>query len=64
MLNNNSNQWKRYLVMNTTTAPAAVQCKVEKEVSKRPLIDLASIPIEENHIPTFEEIMKQQQEEF
>lgn len=37
------NQWKRYLVMNTVSAPATVQCKVEKIVSKRELIDLSTI---------------------
>lgn len=52
------NQWKRYIVMNTRSAPVTVQCKVEKIVSKRELIDLSTIPIEEDHIPTFEEIMR------
>lgn len=37
------NQWKRYVVMNTVSAPATVQCKVERIVSKRELIDLSTI---------------------
>lgn len=43
--------------MNTTSAPASVQCKVEKKISKRPYIDLNSIVVEEDKIPTFEEFM-------
>ena len=52
-------QWKRYVVMNTTSAPAAVQIKVEKIVSKRELIDLSTIPMDKEL--TFEEVMKEQE---
>lgn len=51
------NQWKRYIIMNTTSAPATVQCKVEKIVSKRDLIDLSTIPVDKEI--TFEEIIKE-----
>ena len=55
------NNWKkRWMIMNTTSAPASVQCKVEKKISKRPYIDLSSIIVEEDNIPTFEEFMKQE----
>ena len=50
------NQWKRYIVMNTVSAPATVQCKVEKIVSKRELIDLSTIPMDEEL--TFEKVMR------
>ena len=57
------NNWeKRWMIMNTTSAPASVQCKVEKKISKRPYIDLSSIIVEEDNIPTFEEFMKQEAE--
>lgn len=49
----------RYVIMNTTTAPANVWCKVEKKISKRPMIDLDSIEVEENIVPTFEELMQE-----
>lgn len=56
------NQWKRYIIMNTTSAPATVQCKVEKIVSKRDLIDLSTIPVDKEI--TFEEIIKEIREGF
>ena len=52
-----TNYEKRWLIMNTTSAPASVQCKVEKKISKRPYIDLNSIVVEEDKVPTFEEFM-------
>lgn len=52
------NQWKRYIIMNTEDAPAQVQCEVEKILNKRELIDLTTIPIDEEI--TFEEIMKEE----
>lgn len=53
-----SNDWKRYLVMNTGNSPAHVQQKVAKIAAQRPLIDLSTIEIEEDTTPTFEEVMK------
>lgn len=53
------NQFKRQLIMATTHSPAYIQCKVQKIVEKRPLIDLSSIVVEDT-IPTFEELMAQE----
>lgn len=52
------NEWKQYIIMNTEDAPASVQCEVEKILNKRGLIDLTTIPIDEEI--TFEEIMKEE----
>lgn len=54
------NQFKRQLIMATAHSPAYIQCEVQKIVEKRPLIDLSLIKIEENTIPTFEELMAQE----
>ena len=52
------NQWKRYLIMNTVNSPSIVQCKVEKIVSEKKLINLSEIPVDDDYkIPTFEELM-------
>lgn len=48
----------RYVIMNTTTAPANVWCKVEKKVSKRPMIDLNSIELVDT-APTFKDFMEE-----
>ena len=53
------NQFKRQLIMATAHSPAYIQCKVQKIVEKRPLIDLNSIVVEDT-TPTFEEIMAQE----
>lgn len=53
-----SNEWKRYLIMNTGNSPAHIQQKVSKIATQRPLIDLSTIKIEEDNTPTFEEVMK------
>lgn len=53
------NQFKRQLIMATAHSPAYIQCKVQKIVEKRPLIDLSSIVVEDT-TPTFEEIMAQE----
>lgn len=49
----------RYVIMNTTTAPANVWCKVEKKVSKRPMIDLNSIELVEDTVPKFKDFMEE-----
>lgn len=55
-----TNEWKRYLIMNTKTAPVPAQCILEKQISKRPLIDINAILAEpEETYPSFEEIMKE-----
>ena len=51
------NQWKRYIIINTASAPVTVQCEVEKILNKRELIDLSTIPMDEEI--TFEEIMEE-----
>lgn len=51
------NQWKRYVVINTVSVPATVQCKVEKIVSKRELIDLSTILMDKEI--TFEFVIKE-----
>lgn len=53
-------QFKRQLIIATANSPAYIQCEVQKIVEKRPLIDLSLIKIEENTIPTFEELMAQE----
>lgn len=53
------NQFKRQLIMATVHSPAYIQCKVQKIVEKRPLIDLSSIVVEDT-MPTFEELMAQE----
>lgn len=50
-------EFKRQLIMATKNSPAYIQCKVQKIVEKRPLIDLSQIKIEEDRVPTFEELM-------
>ena len=52
-----TNAWKRYLILNTTTAPASVVCKVEKIVSEMKPIDLNTIVEEEEK--SFEEIVQE-----
>lgn len=49
----------RYVIMNTTTAPASVWCKVEKKINKRPMIDLNSIELVEDTAPTFKDFMEE-----
>ena len=55
-----NNEWKRYLILNTTTAPVSVKCKVERMVSKLEPIDLNSIAYEEPpKFKSFEEFMQE-----
>lgn len=55
-----NNEWKRYLILNTTTAPVSVKCKVERMVSKLEPIDLNSIvPEEPPKMKSFEELMQE-----
>ena len=49
--------WRRYVIMNTTTAPAYLQCKVEKIASKLTPIDLSTIVEEEEK--SIEEIVQE-----
>lgn len=53
------NQFKRQLIMATAHSPAYIQCKVQKIVEKRPLIDLSSIVVEDT-IPTFEFVIDEE----
>lgn len=55
-----NNEWKRHLILNTTTAPVSVKCKVERMVSKLEPIDLNSIvPEETPKMKSFEELMQE-----
>lgn len=58
-----TNYEKRQLIMATANSPAYIQCKVQKIVEKRPLIDLSQIKIEEDKVPTFEEFMAEGESE-
>lgn len=51
--------WDRYLIMNTTTAPASVQGIVEKKISRPAPIDLNEVLEQEAYeCPTFKELME------
>lgn len=53
----NDNNYKRWIVMNTTSAPSTVQGKVVKIVEKR-IIDLNTIEPDEEI--KFEDIMREE----
>lgn len=49
--------WADYLNENDNIAPLTLMA-AEQELSKRPHIDLSSIEIEEDKVPTFKELME------
>lgn len=50
--------WAEYLNENDDIAQATLMA-IEQELSKRPHIDLSSIEIEEDKVPTFKELMEE-----
>ena len=56
-----SNEWKRYLIMNTTTATSTAFGKVEKIVSRPTPIDLNEILKEEPKELNFADYIKEAQ---
>ena len=42
-----TNYERRQLIMATANSPAYIQCKVQKMVEKRPLINLSEIVVDE-----------------
>lgn len=51
-------EWADYLNENDDVAPLTLMA-AEQELSKRPHIDLSSIEIEEDKVPTFKELMEE-----
>lgn len=49
--------WAEYLNENEDVAQITLMA-AERELSKRPHIDLSSIEIEEDKVPTFKELME------
>lgn len=57
------NKWRRYIIMNTTTAPAYLQGKIEKRLERPTPLDLNEVLKDcEQTCPTFEELMKEVKE--
>lgn len=52
-------EWDRYLIMNTTTAPATTQCILERRISRPAPISLDEVLKQKvDECPTFEEAME------